>query len=112
MGKAAKALARWQAAGPRRQRGQSAIARALGVSQPAVSAWLKGVSRPEGYLRREALEELTGGAVKAADWTTPEERRQGKVLLARLAGEPSSEHNPPPVTRRPAKTRPRNDVAA
>lgn len=70
--------------GPQRERGQSAIARRLDLSQASVRAWVIGTSRPE-QPHREALELLTSGAVPAADWTTAEERRALRATLKRLS---------------------------
>jgi transcriptional regulator with XRE-family HTH domain len=58
---------------------QSSLAKTLGVSQPAVSAWLSGGSRPEPHLR-EAIEILTG--IASGGWDTDEER----ALIARVRG--------------------------
>ena len=74
------ALRRWIDAD--QQRSQASLARAVGVSQPSVSAWLTGPSRPESH-HREVLEALTG--IPADDWKTAREREL--VLRARsLAG--------------------------
>lgn len=40
-------------------RSQTELAKLLGVSQPSVSAWLRGESRPEDH-HREAIEIITG----------------------------------------------------
>jgi len=56
---------------------QSSLAKTLGVSQPAVSAWLSGGSRPEPHLR-EAIEILTG--IPSGGWDTDDER----ALIARV----------------------------
>jgi transcriptional regulator with XRE-family HTH domain len=45
---------------------QAQIAERLGVSQAAVSAWVRGVSKPEGETRRAALELMCG--VPASSW--------------------------------------------
>lgn len=63
------ALRRWVGADQRRS--QAALARTIGVTQPSVSAWLAGPSRPESH-HREALELLTG--IPADDWKTESER--------------------------------------
>lgn len=69
-----EALRVWIDADP--ERSQSTLARTLGVSQPSVSAWLAGTSRPEAH-HREALELLTG--IPADAWKTDVER----ALVAR-----------------------------
>ena len=84
---AAVEFIRWQKEGPVRERGQSAVARKLGVSQPAVRAWGLGESRPEEHLRK-ALEVLTEGRSKAEEWLTKGERKARKALLARVAPAP------------------------
>jgi transcriptional regulator with XRE-family HTH domain len=56
-------------------RTQGFIARQLGVSQPAVSGWLKGKPRPDDD-RRALIAALTGGDISAEDWETSEERRR------------------------------------
>lgn len=48
------------------------IARALGVAQPSVTAWIQGQSRPEAHLR-EAIERLVG--IEASAWMTDAEYR-------------------------------------
>jgi predicted transcriptional regulator len=62
-----------------RIRSLSAIARHLGISQPAVSAWARGTARPEGP-HREALQVLTGGAVASEAWMRASERRDQERL--------------------------------
>jgi DNA-binding XRE family transcriptional regulator len=47
----------------------------LGVSRQAVTAWATGRARPHWSLR-QALEDRTGGTVRAAGWETPEEERE------------------------------------
>jgi len=49
---------------------QSTIARKLGVSQPSVSAWLLGRTRPESHYR-EAIERRF--KIRASDWMTDSE---------------------------------------
>lgn len=44
---------------------QKQLSEKLGVTQQAISAWLRGVARPD-LQRRAQLEELTG--VPASDW--------------------------------------------
>lgn len=51
---------------------QADLARRLGVSEAAVSAWFRGAARPTA-LHRAAIETLTG--VRATDWMTDDERR-------------------------------------
>lgn len=75
-------LVRWIKVGPVRERGQSAIARALGISQAAVRQWVAGIARP-GQAYRIALQELTG--VAATDWELPEEKRALERTLKRIA---------------------------
>jgi hypothetical protein len=71
--KSRRALLRWMAKDSKR-RTRAAVARALGVSQPAVSLWALCRARPETS-RRAALEILTEGEVSADGWALPEERR-------------------------------------
>lgn len=70
--KARQDLEAWIGEHPK-QRSRCRIARAMGISQPAVSAWLERRTRPE-IPRRVALEVLTDGRVRSHDWTTDEER--------------------------------------
>lgn len=51
------------------------VARALDVSKALVSQWFSGHLVP-GALYRLKIERWTGGAVKARDWLTAEERRE------------------------------------
>lgn len=60
-----------------KSRSRTMIARALGITQPAVSNWLRGVSRPE-HVHRFALERLCG--IPALDWDTAEERERRERL--------------------------------
>jgi transcriptional regulator with XRE-family HTH domain len=53
----ARLLREWLDA-PEAKRSQTDLAKTLGVSQPSVSAWLRGDSRPEDH-HREALEIIT-----------------------------------------------------
>lgn len=53
-----------------RERSQVWLAEALGVSQPPVSEWLSGRSRPSP-VNRIAIESLTG--IPASSWLTEEE---------------------------------------
>ena len=57
---------------------QARLARELGVTQQAISAWLRGVARPDPE-RRAKLEELTGVAI--ADWDV-DERESGPDVHA------------------------------
>jgi DNA-binding transcriptional regulator YdaS (Cro superfamily) len=75
-------LLRWMANGSTRERGQTAIARALDLSQAAVRQWVVGISRPEPR-HRVALEALTG--IPAGDWELREERKALQRTLKRLA---------------------------
>jgi hypothetical protein len=75
-------LIRWMRAGSIRERGQSAIARSLELTQTAVRQWVVGMSRPE-QRHRLAIEVLTG--IPASDWELPEERKALKRTLKRLA---------------------------
>lgn len=52
-------------------RNQTWLAARLSISQPSVSAWLRGSSRPEPHLR-EALELLVG--IPRDHWNTSRER--------------------------------------
>lgn len=78
------ALRRWIEA--EASRSQSSLARALGVSQPSVSAWIAGPNRPEAH-HREALEAITG--VPADDWKT--ERERALVLRIRAASDEAAD---------------------
>ena len=51
---------------------QRRIADALQISQPSVSGWVRGTSRPEPEYR-EALEHLLG--ISRDAWLTPDERK-------------------------------------
>lgn len=66
---------------------QAALATELEVSQPAVSAWARGVSRPEPHLRA-ALQLLT--QIPPAAWDKVEERELVARVRARVkrASEP------------------------
>ena len=96
-------LKRWMAAGSRRERGQTAIGRMLGVSQPAVRAWCTGESRPEPPYR-EALERLAGIPLQA--WELPEERADREAREQRI--EAAAPPKPPaPATKgKPRPSRP------
>jgi transcriptional regulator with XRE-family HTH domain len=65
---------------------QTYIADKLGITQPSVSAWLRGHSRPEPHLR-DALAILTG--IPGHYWATDEEL--GVVERARLAAPDTTE---------------------
>lgn len=75
------ALKRWMRKG--RGRTHGAIARALRVSQPSVTAWLQGACRPEAH-NRAMLETLTGGEVRASSWLLPKERSEADRTLAAI----------------------------
>jgi transcriptional regulator with XRE-family HTH domain len=75
-----RALIDWIAAAPNRSQGS--VARALGISQPAVGYWVRGVSRPGPGLR-EALAALCG--IAESDWELESERTQRAEALARIA---------------------------
>jgi len=77
-------LVRWMSKGPPKERGQTAIARGVSVSQPTVRDWLLRVSRPREDTR-QALAAFTKGAVPAEDWRTAEERRALKATLKRIS---------------------------
>lgn len=74
------ALVAWMAANPK-ERTQGYIARVLGVSQPAVGAWVHGRSRPDAHYR-EPIEQLTG--IKPEDWELPEEAARRERALANI----------------------------
>lgn len=76
------ALREWLSADE--SRSQSWLARTLNVSQPSVSAWLTGASRPEAH-HREALEALTG--IPADEWKTSDERALVLRMRARFEGD-------------------------
>lgn len=104
-------------------RSQGAIAKLLGVTQPAVRAWMRGTSRPEPHLR-EAIEVLTG--VPEATWELESERvakqaaieriHDAEVLAAELPAdaEPDSEPTNPavPVAKKLSSAPPPPDVPA
>lgn len=77
-----RALLAWIASDPTRSQGT--VARALGVSQPAVGYWCKGTSRPESP-KRAALFALCG--IPEADWELEEERKQRDEALGRIAAD-------------------------
>lgn len=66
---------------------QAGLARALGISRPAVSWWLSGRSRPTAALRAR-LEILTSGAVPAQEWATAMERRALRETRPLVAARP------------------------
>lgn len=66
----ARLLRDWLAA-PGESRSQTTLAERLGVSQPSVSAWLRGDSRPEDH-HRESIQLLTG--VPRESWRKPAEQ--------------------------------------
>lgn len=59
------------------QHTQGELARSLEINQSAVSLWVRGQSRPSGYMR-EGVELVTG--IPAGAWNTRDENR----LLARV----------------------------
>lgn len=59
---------------------QAALAEMLGTSQPTVSSWVRGTSRPDPVFQM-ALERVTKGTVLQVDWLTAAERK----LLQRVA---------------------------
>ena len=63
---------------------QKQLSRKLGVTQQAISAWLRGIARPDPR-RRALLESLTGIAV--GDWDVAAEVGSGGDLRARAGGE-------------------------
>ena len=78
-----RALKAWYEKG---ERSQLAVAKACGVSQSAVSQWIRGETRPAAGLAREALEKMAG--IAAAAWLTgAEKKRRAKAERAAAAGE-------------------------
>lgn len=69
-------------------RGQTFVAKKVGVSQPAVRAWIRGDSRPEPHLR-PALELLCG--IPSEAWEIPEERQKREDAMARIRAEAAAE---------------------
>lgn len=65
---------RWLASyvGSKDGKSRSRIADLLGISQPAVSGWVDGITRPND-VHRKALERLIG--LPADDWMTRDEVR-------------------------------------
>lgn len=55
------------------------VARELGVSKALVGDWLAGNLTPGAFLRLK-IERWTGGAIKAVDWLSEEERAALKAL--------------------------------
>jgi predicted transcriptional regulator len=74
-------LREWVAPAGQRQRSNALIANVLGISGPAVSAWLRGVARPEHY-HRVALQVLTG--IRVETWDTAAERALLTAALKRI----------------------------
>ncbi len=70
-------------------RTQGFIARKLNISQPAVRAWVKGLSRPEPHFR-EPLEVLCG--IPRAAWELPEEHEKRAAALANIRAENDADH--------------------
>lgn len=69
-----KLLLQWVSEDPA-GRTQTAIGRALGVTQPSVADWMSGKSRPKPD-QRVGLERLSGGAIERDSWMTPGERKR------------------------------------
>lgn len=82
--KASVSLAKWA---DTEGNSQGLLARALSISQPSVSQWVRGVSRPESHLR-EAIELITG--IPTADWETKDER----ALVERVRADVEAERAP------------------
>lgn len=79
-------LKEWLEADP--SRSQAKAARALGVKQPSIFAWLNGLYRPQ-FPQRKAIEALTG--IPAQEWDSEEERQKQQETLHRIEamGEPT-----------------------
>jgi transcriptional regulator with XRE-family HTH domain len=77
-----RALKAWYEKG---ERSQSAVALACGVSQSAVSQWIRGETRPAAGLAREALERMAG--IAAGAWLTAAEKRKRAKVERAAAGE-------------------------
>lgn len=87
--RARKRLSEWMAL-DEKVRTRSAVALALGMSQPSVSCWVLGDSRPEPHMR-DAIEVLTDGYVRAQDWMTSKEAKlAGSLRPMRRTGSDSS----------------------
>lgn len=71
--KSRKDLLRWMRKDPK-SRTRAAIARALGLTQPAVSGWVLGRTRPDPS-HRLAVAVLTGGEVAAEGWALADEKK-------------------------------------
>lgn len=71
-------LKKWSEDGPPAERGQGRIAKVCGVSQSAVSQWMRGETRPVAD-KQELIEILTG--IKAHLWMTGRERQEKRKLL-------------------------------
>lgn len=76
---ARRKLLRWHEEGPPEERGQVRIAEACGVTQSAVSQWMRGETRPTEGLKRDLLERLTG--IAAPLWLTGVERKERRKLV-------------------------------
>jgi predicted transcriptional regulator len=74
-------------------RTQTAVAKLLGVTQPAVSSWLRGVSRPEP-MYRDALQGLAG--IPQDSWELASERKRRELMRRRIDGVSTNE-TPSPV---------------
>jgi hypothetical protein len=88
---ARRQLVAWMAENPKR-RSRGFIARSLGVSQPAVSAWITGISRPAEELR-PALQLLAG--IDPNLWRTDDERGR-EIRALRLAARAQADDSEPP----------------
>lgn len=67
-------------------RTQTAIARAIGVTQPSVRDWMMGLSRPRDA-QRIAVERLTDGFVERDSWMTEDERDRAEGVEPMRVGE-------------------------
>lgn len=77
--------------GDDKSRSQRFLADELSVSQPSVSAWIRGTARPEAHYRA-AIEILTG--IPAADWQTDEERMVVERVVERVRAQHAPGRNP------------------
>lgn len=76
---------------------QVQLAGKLGVTQQAISAWMRGIAVPNGDERRALIEELTG--VAASDWdvVVPDESTRD------LGADESGEHSASDAAAKPAR---------
>lgn len=79
----ARLLSDWLSA-PGENRSQTLLAEIIGVSQPSVSAWLRGESRPEDH-HRESIQLLT--LVPRESWRKPAEQAAVDRVRIALAGQ-------------------------